>query len=221
MSDLIDLDSLDLSDFELSDLEELNAEPIPAAKEEKRTPSFKEDLEIGKKYEQEYLDLKKGAIKFSDTLAYDFVSATTGAGIELKSDTYDMNETPNFFIERYSREGIDGGPWQSLSKGAKIFIYWFPKNKISYVFYLDKLVKFLDEIIKKYHLKLVDIKNNNYTTQGYLIKREYLNKVLAKKENFNIVKKEIEDEETEEVVTDGKVYDVNNLMGRFLRDKRG
>lgn len=100
-----------------------------------------------------------------------------GRKIELKTDTYSMKRTPNFFMERYSNDTAyaPGGPWQALEKGSDIFIYMFVNNKKLFVFEdITALIRELEELIKTYNMQLVPIKNKGYNTLGYKIPRETL-----------------------------------------------
>ena len=50
----------------------------------------------------------------SEDLKYDF-KLSNGSTVELKTDTYDMEDTPNFFMEYYSdmKKLKIGGPWRA------------------------------------------------------------------------------------------------------------
>jgi len=92
--------------------------------------------------------------------------------IELKTDTYDMEATPNFFIERWSNAETraPGGPWQAHLKGVEVFIYLFIQNKTWFIFRdLPALLKRLDELTDKMYVH--NIPNKGWVTQGYRVKR--------------------------------------------------
>lgn len=102
--------------------------------------------------------------------------------IELKSDYYDINRTPNFFMERWGdkEKKSPGGPWQALLNGNHYYIYFFPKNGIYYSFTTKELVDRLEKII--YDLPLIDIPNKTWITQGYKINRELLRDIFKVKD---------------------------------------
>lgn len=92
--------------------------------------------------------------------------------IELKTDTYDMDATPNFFIERWSdvKNRKPGGPWQAHEKGVQVFVYLFIKQKTWFIFEdMEALLKRLDQLTDKAYA--INIPNKGWTTQGYRVKR--------------------------------------------------
>lgn len=95
--------------------------------------------------------------------------------VEIKTDTYPMARTENFFMEFYSDEKKKtlGGPWRSFDRGTDILIYLFVTDKVYFEFRdLQKLVFRLDDIIKKKKLKPQGILNQGYVTVGYKVPRE-------------------------------------------------
>jgi len=132
----------------------------------KKIYDFKKQLSIGDEGEKLFLELysHKGARK-SDILKFDFY-LHCGATVELKTDTYSIKRTKNFFIERWSdfRNKRPGGPFQSE---ADFFVYLFIKQKVFYWFRRQELLDFLST--KRYGL--VAIKNKGYTTMGYKVSR--------------------------------------------------
>lgn len=95
--------------------------------------------------------------------------------IELKTDTYEMENTPNFFIERWSdlEKKKLGGPWQAYEKGVHIFVYLFIKNKTWFIFRdMPALIARLDKLTESAYG--INIPNKGWTTQGYRVKRSDL-----------------------------------------------
>lgn len=134
---------------------------------------FNKQLKIGAKGEEDFVLSYPTVITPFSGHAYDFDCVDTGAKIELKTDTYDMDKTVNFFIERYSdyNKKSPGGPWQSLDKGVSVFCYYFKKNGVWFQFNsLKKLVNRLNKITEG--KGLVFIQNRGWTTAGYKIRRE-------------------------------------------------
>lgn len=144
---------------------------------------FKDSLKEGHKGEELFEELVGNGIKRLDGLVADFEWG--GKTLELKSDYYDMERTPNFFIERYSdiERKTDGGPWRSLREGTDWFCYFYPKNRVAYLFNTKTLVKQLEPIIKG--LPLIEITNKTWVTGGYKIPRELLKEVCLKRKIFN------------------------------------
>jgi hypothetical protein len=101
----------------------------------------------------------------------DFIDAQDKV-IELKTDTYDLEATPNFFIERWSdvQNKKPGGPWQAHEKGVHVFVYLFIQNKTWFIFRdMPALIERLDQLTEgKY---AINIPNKGWTTQGYRVKR--------------------------------------------------
>ena len=144
--------------------------------------SFKKQLEEGNKGEDLFLSCYKNLNprKFS-TNDYDII-INKNDKVEIKCDTWDEKDTPNFFIERYSndKKKNDGGPFRA--KNSKYFIYLFIKNKTFYWFCPNKLCDFLSNRLKGYEKKY--IRNNGYYTIGYLVPRIDLEHLLIRKDKF-------------------------------------
>lgn len=104
----------------------------------------------------------------------DFKLKSTGETLELKTDSYDMRVTPNFFIERWSDEAKKkpGGPWQASSHSSKYWVYYFPCNNTLFIFDTEELSKALEPIIE--NLTPVSIPNKSWVTIGYRVPREML-----------------------------------------------
>lgn len=135
--------------------------------------SFKDDLKFGQDSESR-LRAAYPFLQFSGVRGYDFVIAGTNIKVEKKSDSYDPRKYSNFIMERYSREELPGGPWQSDTHGVKYFMYFFVQTNDLYVFDLQKLLTRLEKIIKKEKLKLFDRWNPNYITRYYKVPIEQL-----------------------------------------------
>jgi hypothetical protein len=139
--------------------------------------SWKEQLAYGLQAQKDFHDIYHRAITAATTLAYDFKVVSTGEKLELKTDDWDHEITPNFFFERWSvwEKERPGGPWQSRAKRVDCFVYYFARNRVYYEFRdVKALCKALDRIIRKEKLGLVMIKNQGYHTAGYKIPRHLL-----------------------------------------------
>lgn len=56
--------------------------------------------------------------------AYDLLHVD-GRKVEVKTDYYDHETTPNCFME-YRSHSKPGGPWRALRDGVDLFVYFFP-----------------------------------------------------------------------------------------------
>lgn len=142
------------------------------------TFNFKTQLAVGDAGEKWFIENYHSPIVQIKAHKADFRRIDDGRVIELKTDTYSMDKTPNFFIERYSdfAKKSPGGIWQSKAKRVKIFCYFFIKDGVYFEFDLAALVKELtpiaDEIERKG--KFLWIKNTGWVTAGFTYPREKL-----------------------------------------------
>lgn len=147
---------------------------------------FNEQLGAGDSGERDFKEFYKdlNPIKSKD-LKFDFTLAS-GEKLELKTDTYDMDETPNFFMEYYSdsKNLKLGGPWRASNDNVDIFVYYFVKNKTFYWFKVQELRVFLDKYLDTHNPRVKNVPNKGWLTQGFAIPREALDTVLLKKEIF-------------------------------------
>ena len=136
---------------------------------------FKAQLEVGDRGEALFLERYPSKIEIYPGREYDFVCKKTGAKIELKTDTYNMDKTQNFFFEKYSdlHRETPGGPWRAAGDNVDIFCYYFVRHNIWFQFnHVNELVQRLDELTKD--KDLVYIKNKAWITGGYKVKRDAL-----------------------------------------------
>jgi len=143
---------------------------------------FKDQLSIGGSGEELFLSLHPWLNK-ADGIKFDFERG--GKSVELKTDTYSMKSTPNFFMERYSdtERGTFGGPWRAARDDVSYFVYMYLPQQTCFWFDSKELVKFLDEYCKG--KRLVEIPNKTWMTTGYLVPRvavEHLVKVKSGKQ---------------------------------------
>src|SRR5574343_90895 len=115
-----------------------------------------------------------------DRRMHDFVmhSPLGSFTIELKSDSYDMEKTPNLFMERWSvwETKKPGGVWQAQTKDIDLYCYWYPKNKIMLTGDVNRLILNI-EAMKIPDKKLIPIFNRGFTTKGYKLERKSLYEV--------------------------------------------
>lgn len=144
---------------------------------------FEESLKEGYNGEKIFANYyKEKLIWINEPYKPDFQIVKNQKFLELKSDYYDENKTPNFFFERFSKKEAmaPGGPWQALEKKCDIFAYFFVKSKRVYFFNTRKLVEKLNNIV--INQKLVDIPNKTWITSGYKVLRESLSQIYKVKE---------------------------------------
>lgn len=138
---------------------------------------FKEQLIVGNKGEKIFLELYPEAKK-EDTKKYDF--SFRGKTVELKTDTYSMEETGNFFMEHIAdiKTGKVGGPWRALEDNVDYFVYMFLQEKCCFWFEPKPLVEYLDKYIKTVGYKT--IRNKAWTSRGYTLPRELVENLRLK-----------------------------------------
>lgn len=129
------------------------------------------DLERGDVGEQEFLQTFPTYRKVDDSQMYecDFQCLYTGETVELKTDYYDMNKTPNLIVERYSNQqkGTPGGPYRH-STDLTYWVYYYRKNGIFIFYNALQLIETVDSLA----LPLVPIQNNGYTTGVFKVPRD-------------------------------------------------
>lgn len=146
--------------------------------------TMKEQLKVSRKGELLFLKKWKEPVTKLVGKGPDFMD-TKSRVIELKTDTYDIKKTHNFFMEVWSvaphydgegnvlKAGKAGGPWQAREKGCNTFVYLFLQNKRWFIFEdLPALVARLELLMADKYL--VAVRNAGYTTLGLKVKREDL-----------------------------------------------
>lgn len=133
---------------------------------------FKAQLEVGSRGEELFMANYPRPLEIWPGRDGDFIVKETGQKLEVKTDTYNIEKTPNFFIERYSNvaKKSPGSVWQALEHGCSIFCYMYVRHNIWFEFNdLPALRDRLDKLIegKGY----IAIKNKGWITAGYKIPR--------------------------------------------------
>jgi hypothetical protein len=138
------------------------------------TFKFKKQLRQGEIGEAIFYMAHQGTLSKEDGRARDFSCALTGAGVELKTDFYNMDATPFFFMERFSNreKQSPGGPYQAQANGTKWFVYFFISHLTYFRFETEKLVERLEQVMPT--CEAMEIKNDGYVTVGYKVPREAL-----------------------------------------------
>lgn len=151
--------------------------------------NFNDQRRIGDVGESDFIkiyeDLKP--IKPEKDLRVDF-TLSDGKTVELKTDSYDMAKTVNFFMEQFTVSGKNsklGGPWRTKEDKIDFFVYYFLNNKVFFWFSPISLCQFLDKYIVENKLKPISIPNRdnkggNYEAIGFKIPRESLKEIMIK-----------------------------------------
>jgi len=140
-----------------------------------KTWSFKEQLVVGDRGQELFLQHYPKQLDIHPGRDGDFIERNSGKKIELKTDTYNMEKTPNFFIERYSDvdKKSPGSVWQARAHGCEIFCYMFVRHNIWFQFNdLEKLEDRLNSLTEG--KGLIYIKNRGWVTGGITIPRNAL-----------------------------------------------
>lgn len=136
---------------------------------------FQKQLAVGDRGEELFLEHYPKKITIHPGRDGDFIETNSGKKIELKTDTYNIDKTPNFFIERFSciDKQSPGSVWQALDHGCSIFCYMFVRHNIWFQFNdLPKLIERLESLTEK--MGMIYIKNRGWVTGGYKLPRTSL-----------------------------------------------
>lgn len=145
---------------------------------------FERDLAKGQLAEHNFFMLYQHCITRTDGKRGDFEINKTGEKIELKTDSYNPAHTDNFFMERYSYDKKNGGPWQSQEHNVQYYLYWFPIDGSLFIFNVNELVRKLSKIEKT--LQKINIKNEGYVTVGYKVQRDLLKGLFLQPEDIGL-----------------------------------
>jgi hypothetical protein len=147
---------------------------------------FQKQKKVGDSGESEFVSFykKEKPIKSKDR-KIDFI-IKSGRTIELKTDTYPMKKTENFFMELHSdsRKETLGGPWRALRDGVDFFVYYYQNDTIFFWFETKKLCNALDRIIKKESPVLKRVRNRGWDASGYIIPRDLLQGIELRIDTF-------------------------------------
>ena len=134
-----------------------------------KTFNFQSQHAIGNIGERLFLEYYKQASK-TDGRKFDFLIGEKS--VELKTDTYPMEKTPNFFFEKYGNIATQalGGPWRAKDDNVDYFVYLFIADKKFFWFEPAPLCAFLDNYIVDLKPKIID--NRKWSTLGYAVPRE-------------------------------------------------
>lgn len=135
---------------------------------------FKRDLRRGKAGEEMLVTLWPDIFvpPTEDVRAYDLLHVD-GRTVEVKTDYYDHETTPNFFMENTSHDK-PGGPWRALRDDVGLFVYLFVEPQpVAYVWEdVRALCCVLDT--KFAHAPGREIHNGGWKAYGFLVDRGQL-----------------------------------------------
>ena len=142
-----------------------------------RTFGFARQKAIGQAGEERFLAHYQD-VRRLDGRGGDFVG-NGGALIELKTDSYTTEATPNFFMERWSDVDAQkpGGPFQAADKGLTYFVYTYASGE-AFWFRVPELVDFLQRTADNYPVR--EIMNRAWRGAGYLVPREAVAHLVVK-----------------------------------------
>lgn len=102
--------------------------------------------------------------------------------VEVKTDTYNPERTPNMFLEHNTARPngtlIRGGPWRAAGDGIELFAYYYPKGGlVVWLWDLPALAGTLDALLGSTQTKLRPrfVSNpDGYDAIGYIVRRDTL-----------------------------------------------
>lgn len=149
-----------------------------------KTFSFQKQLKSGELGEQHFIKCyhKLNPRKSSAREVDIFINENDT--VELKTDSYNPEKTPNFFIELIgsSKTGKLGGAHLAKINSITYFVYHYPMDGSFYWFRPKDLADFIDENFNKYQKR--EIRNYGWTSTGILLPREEVEHLLIKKDTF-------------------------------------
>lgn len=171
-------------------------------KKERKVFNFQDQLRVGDAGESDFIRIyeKLEPVKSKNNRKIDF-TLNNGKTVELKTDSYSIEKTENFFMERNTilpdKKDIPGGPWRSKEHEVDYFVYYYINDKVFYWFDPISLVKKLDKYIKENKVKPVAIPNRDgkgktFRSYGYKIPRKDMLEVLLKEHKVEVDYKIVE-----------------------------
>lgn len=142
---------------------------------------FQDQLRVGDRGEELFIQYYYAPLVIIPDRFADFRRVDDGRSVELKTDTYNMEKTPNFFFERYSdmEAKKPGGPWRARRDRVDIFCYLFSRHNTYFEFTdITSLCETLDDITSK--MKPTVVKNRGWLTTGYAVPRDTLQPFYTK-----------------------------------------
>ncbi len=106
--------------------------------------------------------------------------------VELKSDSYKMKDTGNFFIETCGNEttGAPGGPYRALKDNIHWFVYLFIQDKTFFWFKPAQMVRSVNQYVSQTGIVPKRIINKTWVGLGYLIPRDVISNICITIDKF-------------------------------------
>ena len=151
--------------------------------------NFEEQIKIGNIGEKRFLSKYPNFLKVgSGCEIVDFKHKINKTTVELKTDSYDVFDTPNMFMETISndRKRTKGGPFRGEGI-IDFYVYYFLKNDIAFWYETNELCNKLRKLREYINIgnATIEIKNNGYNTLGRKVNRLDIKDVCIKIEKFN------------------------------------
>lgn len=130
---------------------------------------WKEQLQVGDRGQELFAQYYPHPVTIFPEHKADFRRVTDGALVELKSDTYSLEKTDNFFFERWGdiSRTKPGGPWRARRDRVSVFVYYYVRHNLMFEFESKSLCKVLDKLTKK--LSPICIKSNGWAVLGFKV----------------------------------------------------
>ncbi len=132
--------------------------------------NFAQDLPLGKKGELEFYQRYKTELNLTKIEGTHEDFLCHGIKTELKSEQRHFGETGNIFLEtvRNDNTGNPGGIIQAVKEHqAELFISWFPKDNIYFIYDAVDLMNNISKITRG--KRLIPVNNSSYSSLGYAI----------------------------------------------------
>jgi hypothetical protein len=152
----------------------------------KPVPNFQADLSRGRIGELAFIHACQGTVEPLDGREGDARVVGTRTKLEVKSDSYDMDRTTNFFMEKYRSGNRPGGVYQSLEHGCKYYIYIYVPNAEIFIFDCAALAERLDLLHDSRNLTLTSVGNGSYTTRGLKVHRDWVTDLMLNPDDLGI-----------------------------------
>jgi hypothetical protein len=146
----------------------------------KKKFGFNEQLKVGDLGEAHFKERYKfqSPIK-SNEYEVDF-TLKNGKTIELKTDSYPMDKTPNFFMETIgdTSNGKLGGVFRAKQDKIDLFVYYFLTNRTFFWFKVNELYDRVEKLISTNEYEPKSIPNRGWETEGFALPRSEFSDII-------------------------------------------
>jgi|ERR1017187_2085055 hypothetical protein len=150
----------------------------------KKIFDFNKQMKIGNNGEDFFCECYKDRSPIKSSFREFDVIIDGNKMVEIKTDSYSMDSTPNFFMERYGdkERTKEAGPWRAKKDSLNYFCYLFIKDKTFFWFYPQELCDFLDNHINELEEK--EIRNKGWSAIGFCVEREKIKHLALQIDKF-------------------------------------